>query len=133
MAIFWSDTVRDAVVNAWETAIGVSAKVKIYSGSVPADEGASLGAAVELANFDLASDWAAASSAGVKALSGTPLSTTAGAAGTATFYRVYESTGATPHEQGTVGTSGADMTIDNAVIASGQTVRITSWTKTAPH
>lgn len=137
MTISWSDTVRNAVLDAWETAIGTSAIVRIYGGSVPADESAALGAATLLAEFTLASDWAAASSAGVKALSGTPLSTTGEAAAstgtTATFYRIYASDGTTCHEQGTVGTSGADMTIDSATIAEDQTVRITSWTKTGPH
>jgi len=137
MTISWSDIVRNVVVDVWETAIGTSPIVRIYGGSVPADEAASLGAATLLAEFTLASDWAAASSAGVKALSGTPLSTTgeatAGAGTAATFYRIYASDGTTCHEQGTVATSGGDMTIDSATIASGQTVRITSWSKTAPH
>lgn len=137
MAIYWSDTVRNATLDAWETAIGTGAIVRIYGGSVPADEAASLGSATLLAGFALASDWASAAASGSKSLSGTPLSTTgetaAGTGTTATFYRVYASDGTTCHEQGTVGTSGADMTIDSATIADGQTVRITSWSKTAPH
>jgi len=133
MTIYWSDTVRNAVLDAWESAIGTAAKVRIYSGAVPTDESTALGAQVMLAEFTLASDWASAASAGSKALSGLPLSITAAAAGTAAFYRVYDSAGTVCHEQGTVGTSGADMTIDNTNVASGQTVRITAWSKTAPH
>lgn len=137
MAISWSDTVRNAVLDAWETAIGTSAIVRIYGGSVPADESAALGGATLLAEFELGSDWADAAASGVKAVSDTPLSTTGDAAAStgtaATFYRIYESTGTTCHEQGTVGTSGADMTIDAATISEDQVVRITSWTKTAPH
>lgn len=133
MAIFWSDTVRNAVNDAWETSIGTSARVRIYDGSVPADESTALGGQTMLVEFSLASDWAGASSGGVKSLTGTPLSQAAAAAGTAAFYRIYDSAGTTCHEQGTVGTSGTDMIIDNTSIANGQTVRITSWSKTAPH
>lgn len=136
MAIFWSDTVRNATLDAWETAIGASAKVRIYAGSVPADEAAALGGATLLIEYSLGADWASAAATGSKSLSSLPLSGTAtgGGAGTnATFYRIYDSAGTTCHEQGTVGVSGADMTIDNASIATGQTVRITAWSKTAPH
>lgn len=137
MTIYWSDTVRNAVLDAWETAIGTGAIVRIYGGSVPADEGTALSGQTLLAQFTLASDWASAAATGSKSLSGLPVSTTgeagAGAGTAATFYRVFASNGTTCHEQGTVGTTGADMTIDSATIASGQTVRITGWTKTAPH
>lgn len=133
MTVAWSDAVRNAVLDAWETAIGASAKIRIYSGTPPADETAALSGNTMLAEFSPAADWAAAAASGSKALSGLPLSTTAAAAGTATFYRIYNSAGTTSHEQGTVGTSGADMTIDNASIALGQTVRITAFSKTAPH
>lgn len=137
MTVHWSDAVRNAVVDAWETAIGTAPKVRIYGGTVPADEAAALGAATLLAEFTLASDWASNAAAGTKSLSGLPVSVTgeagAGAGTNATFYRIYASDGVTCHEQGSVGTSGADMTIDSATISSGQTVRITAWSKTAPH
>lgn len=134
MAVFWSDTVRNAVLDAWETAIGTSAVVRIRSGSTPADEAAAdVGTA--LASFSLASDWASAASTGTKGLSSLPLSVTAGQTGTATHYRIYASNGTTCHEQGTVTVTGGggDMEIDNTSITSGQTVRITAFTKTAPH
>ena len=134
MAVYWSDTVRNAVLDAWETAIGTSAVCKIRSGSTPADEAASdVGTA--LATFTRASDWASAAASGAKALASLPLSVTAGQTGTASHYRIYASNGTTCHEQGTVTASGGggDMEIDNTSITSGQTVRITAFTKTAPH
>lgn len=137
MTIYWHNDVRNAVLDAWETAIGTGAIVRIYGGSVPANQGTALSGQPLLAEFTLASDWASAAASGVKALSGTPLTTTGEAAAStgtaATFYRIYSSDGTTCREQGTVGTAGADMTIDSATIAEDQTVRITSWTKTAPH
>ncbi|MCY1248013.1 hypothetical protein D9M72_613970 [compost metagenome] len=64
--------------------------------------------------------------------SGIPIAATAGAAGTAAHYRIKDSAGTTCHMQGTVTVTGGggDLTVDNAVIASGQTVQITGWTIT---
>lgn len=133
MTVQWSTTVRNALLDQWETTIGTSAVVKIFTGSAPADC-ATADSGTLLAEFDLGSDWAAAASSGSKALSSTPISATAAGTGTAGYYRVYESTKTTCHEQGTVTATGGggDLTVDNTSIASGQTVKITGWTKTAP-
>ena len=56
---------------------------------------------------------------------GLPLSGTAVAGGTAGHYRVFDGDGNIVED----GVIGADMTIDNAVIANGQTVNITAWSK----
>lgn len=131
MTVQNSAAVRNAQADAWESAIGTAAKIRIYSGSMPADC-ATARSGTMLAEFTLASDWSAAASGGVKSLSSLPLSATAAAAGTAGYYSIMDSAGTTCHEQGTVATSGADMTIDNASITSGQTVRITAFSKTWP-
>lgn len=134
MAVEWSDTVAHAVLDAWETAIGTSAVVKVWTGSMPATT-STANSGTELASWSLASDWASAASSRQKSLSGLPLSTTAVDTGTAGYYRIYASNGTTCHEQGTVTATGGggDMTIDNTSITTGQTVRITAYTKTAPH
>ena len=133
MAITWSTTLRNAMLDAYETAIGASALVRIYDGSPPAGVGSPLSNNNVLVEFELGSDWMDAASGGVKAFSDTPVAATATGTGTASFYRVVKANGTDAMEQGTVGTSGTDMTIDNTSIAAGQTVRITSWSKTAPH
>lgn len=138
MARFRSDTVRNARLDAYETAIGTGPILRIYSGSVPADEAASLGAAVLLAEGTLPSDWMAAAATGSKARAGTwTLTGQAGAgAGTdAEFYRIYASDGTTPHEQGSVTASGGggDMTLNNNSIANGQTVTVNTFTLTEPN
>ena len=132
MSVKWSTSLRNAVLDAWETAIGTSAKVQIRTGSAPANCAAADSGTL-LAEFSLSSDWAGAASAGAKSLSGTP-SATASAAGTAGHYRIKDSAGTTCHEQGEVTASGGggDLEIDNASIDAGQTVNITSWVKTAP-
>lgn len=132
MALQYSVTVRNAQLDAFETAIGASAVLKIRSGSVPADCAAADSGTV-LATINLPSDWMAAASAGSKAKSGTWEDTSADATGTAGHFRVYASDGTTVHAQGTITATGGggDMTLDNTSIASGQTVTITSFTISA--
>lgn len=72
------------------------------------------------------SDYLTASSGGVKTKNGTWTITGQSGAGTGTagtFFRIFESGGATSHIQGSFGV-GADMVPDNNSIANGQTVNI---------
>jgi hypothetical protein len=133
MTVQYSTAVRNAMGDAWETAMGTSAKARIYSGSMPANCGTARSGTL-LAEWAMASDWSAAASAGAKTLSSLPLSTTGAAAGTAGYYSIMDSAGTTCHEQGTVTATGGggDMTIDNTSIAASQTVQITGFTKTWP-
>lgn len=129
MAQQFSVAVRDGWAESWESTIGTSPKIQIRSGAPPANCAAAATGTL-LAEFTLGVDWSAVASSGAKTLAGLPLSTTASAAGTAAHYRIVNSAGTTCHEQGTVGTGSEDMVIDNASITSGQTVRITAYTKT---
>ena len=133
MTVQFSTVVRNAMLDSIETTIGASAKLQIYSGSMPANC-ATAASGTKLTEHALAADWASAAASGSKALSSVPLSTTALAAGTAGYYRFVDSAGTTCHEQGTVTLTagGGDMTIDNTTFTSGQTVQITGFTKTAP-
>jgi hypothetical protein len=136
MAVQQSVAVRNAILDAIETAIGTAAVVKIFSGSQPANCAAA-NTGTELASFTLASDWMAAASSGSKSFNNLPVSTTAiaGAPTNAGHYRIYASNGTTCHEQGSITTAGGggDLIIDNLSISTGQTVRITAYTKTAAH
>ena len=135
MAIQFSVAVRNAMLDAIETAIGVSAVLKIRSGSAPSDCAAADSGTV-LATINLGSDWAAAASGGTKAWSGVPVSdTSADATGTAAHFRLYASDGTTCGEQGTVTITagGGDITVDSVSFTAGQTFQITSWTWTAPN
>lgn len=131
MTVQFSTAVRNAMLDSIETTIGTTAKIQIWTGSVPANCGTA-SSGTKLAEWTLASDWASNAASGTKVLTSTPLSTTGVAAGTAGYYRFTDSAGTTCHEQGTVGTSGTDMIIDNAVIAVSQTINITAFSKTAP-
>lgn len=131
MTVQRSTAVRNARLDAIETTIGTAAKVRILTGTQPATC-ATAESGTLLVAYTLASDWAANASSGSKAFSSTPIAGTASGTGTAGYYRITDNAGTTCHEQGTVGTSGTDLIIDNASIVSGQTVNITSWTKTYP-
>jgi hypothetical protein len=131
MTVQFSAAVRNGMLDSIETTMGASAKLRILSGAPPANC-ATAQTGTLLVEYTLAADWAAAASAGAKALSSLPLSSTGLAAGTAGYYRFVDSAGTTCHEQGTVGTTGTDMIIDNAVIALSQTVQVTAFSKTAP-
>lgn len=132
MALQFSVTVRNAQLDAFETAIGASAILKIRSGSVPAST-ATADSGTVLATLNLPSDWMAAASGGSKAKSGTWEDTSADATGTAGHFRIYASDGTTCHAQGTITATGGggDMTLDNTSIASGQAITITGFTLTA--
>lgn len=133
MAVQWSTALRNAVLDAWEAAMGAAVKVQLRTGAAPANcAAADTGTLV--AEFTLASDWASAASNGSKALSGLPVSVNAAAAGVLGHYRFKDSTGATCHEQGTITATGGggDMTVDNTNVALNQQVQITAYSKTAP-
>lgn len=76
---------------------------------------------------------AAADGANVKITAGAITSdTSANASGDAVYFVLYNAAGTTALMQGTVGTSGCDMTIDNATIAAGATVSCSALTVALP-
>ena len=129
MALQYSTSVRNAQLDAIETAISTSAVLKLRSGSPPATV-ATADSGTVLATLPLPSDWLAAASSGSKAKSGTWEDTSADATGTIGHFRVYASDGTTAHIQGTVTATGGggDMTVDNTSVASGQNVTVSSFT-----
>ena len=129
MALQFSVAVRNARLDATETVVGASPKLRLYTGTVPADC-ATAASGTLLVELSLPSDWMANASGGTKALSGT-WSGTAIAAGTAGYFRIYDSAGTTCHEQGTVAATGADLNLSpSAVIANTQPISITSFSLT---
>lgn len=131
MAVQLSVAVRNARLDAIETAIGTSAVLKIRTGAAPADC-ATADSGTVLATLSLQSDWMEAASSGSKAKSGTWQDASADADGTAAHFRIYASDGTTCHLQGSVTATGGggDLTLDNTSIASGQSVTISSFSLT---
>jgi len=131
MAVQLSVAVRNARLDAIESTIGTTAIMRIRTGAPPADC-ATADSGTVLATLTLPSDWMAAASSGTKAKSGTWTDASADAAGTAAHFRVYDSGGTVCGLQGTVTATGGggDLTVDNAVFASGQAFTVTSFTLT---
>ena len=132
MTLQYSVTVRNAQLDAFETAIGASAVLKIWTGSPPANCAAA-DSGTALAVLNLPSDWMAAASGGSKAKSGTWEDLSADNTGTAGHWRLYASDGTTCHAQGTITVTGGggDMTLNSTSVSSGQTVTVTGFTITA--
>lgn len=127
MAFQFSTAIRNAALDAIETTAGAAARLRVWTGTVPANTGVAATGTM-LLDITLASDWAAAASNASKALSGVPLNTTALAAGTAGYFRITDNAGTTAHVQGTCGQGTGDLSFDNATFVSGQSVSITSLT-----
>lgn len=132
MAIQLSVTVRNAMLDAIETAIGTAPILEVRTGAAPANCAAASTGTL-LASATLPSDWLAAASSGSKALSGTWQDASANATGTAAHYRIFESTNTTCHLQGTVTATGGggDMEVSTTSFVSGQPFNVTSWTISA--
>lgn len=130
MTIQLSVAARNARLDAIETATGATARIRIYTGTQPANCAAAATGTL-LVDTTLPSDWMAAASGGVKALLGSWSSTAVGT-GTVGHYRIWDSAVANCHVQGSVTATGGggDMTVDNASIATGQTVNVSSYSLT---
>lgn len=130
MTIQYSTALRNSFLDSWETGMGTAVKVEIRTGAQPANTAAASTGTL-LVSYTLASDWAAAASAGSKTFNNLPIAGTAAAAGTAAHYRIFDNPGTTCHDQGSITATGGggDMTIDNTSIANGQAVNITGFTK----
>ena len=130
MSFQTSDTVANSMLDAFETAIGTSAVLKIYdlTAGAPTNCAASITGTV-LATITLPSDWMAGASSRSKAKSGTWQDASADNTGTADFFRLFANDGTTCHAQGTVTVTGGggNLTLDNTSIASGQSITITSF------
>jgi hypothetical protein len=129
MSLQLSTTVRNARLDAIETAIGASAVLKMRTGAAPANCGTADSGTV-IATLSLPSDWMAAAGSGSKAMSGSWADASADASGTMAHFRIYASDGTTCHLQGTVGTSAADLIVDNTSVNAGQSFTITGFTFT---
>lgn len=130
MAVQLSTDVRNARLDAVETAVGASAKLRILTGAPPASC-ATAQSGTLLVEIDLPADWMSAAASGTKAKLGTWQANAAGT-GTAGYFRVLNSAGAVCHVQGTVTATGGggDMTVDNTSIASGQQVTVNTFSLT---
>lgn len=131
MAIQLSTAVRNARLDSIETTVGTSARIRIRTGSAPANCGTADSGTV-LAEINCPSDWLDAASGGAKSKSGTWQDLSADNTGTAAHFRIYDSGGSTCHMQGTVTATGGggDMEVSSTSFTTGQSFTISTFTLT---
>jgi hypothetical protein len=107
-------------------------RLRIYSGTPPADANAALSGNTLLADLPMSDPAFGAATGGVATAAAITSDTSADATGTATFFRVGSWDGAvfTPVFQGSVGTSGSDLNLSSTSITAGGTVAVSSLTYT---
>lgn len=101
MGLQFSTAARNALLDSIETTIGTAPVLRLRTGAPPANCAASRTGTV-LATATLPSDWMAAASGGVKALSGTWEDASADASGRAAHFEIMDSGLTTCHMQGIV-------------------------------
>ena len=114
----YSTTLRNGWLDLIESTIGTSPKLRFMSGTQPASC-ATAQSGTQLIELTLPSDWMNNASGGSKTLLGT-WSGTVATTGTAGYYRIYDSSGTTCHEQGAITTAFSLTT--SASTASGSNV-----------
>lgn len=134
MAVRISEAVRNAELDAITTAVDAGSGaglLRIYTGSQPATA-ATAASGTLLVEIALNDPSFGAASGGVITLDDDPQPGGAAVSdGTAGWARVLDSDETTVFD-GSVGTSGADFTINTAAITTGQTVKVTGGTLTRP-
>lgn len=129
MALTFTTAVKNARADAISTQVGSNGKIRIYSGTVPADANAALSSNTLLAELACSTTFAASASGGVLTVNTITQDTSADATGTATFFRVLKSDN-TVILQGAVGTSGSELNLNTTSISAGAAVSITAFTLT---
>lgn len=138
MTILLSNTFANALLQHGGTSLADQfggGTLVVYSGTPPTGPNEALSGNTVLATFTYAAATAwSAPSVGVENLDFASQTVTAVATGTATFFRILNSS-SQALIQGTVGTSGADFNISSTSITSGDNVAITgtptiAWTTT---
>lgn len=126
MALSFSTTLRNARADAITTTAGNSGKLRIYSGTRPANVAASITGTL-LAELTCNATFAPSASSGVLTLNAITQDSTADATGTATHFRLFKSDGTTAVIDGDVGTSGSDLNLNTTSIVANAIVSVTSF------
>lgn len=121
----------DAIVDLLDADSG-AATIQIRTGSQPAGPGTSATGTL-LATITCSDPAFGAASTGVATLSGTPLSATAVADGTAGWFRALDSNAVAVFDGAVTATGGGgQLTLATTTITTGLTVNVTSGTFTVP-
>lgn len=130
MALSYSTAIRNAQLDQITSAVGTTAKLRIYSGTRPANVAGSITGTL-LAELTCNATFAPAASGGVLTLNSITSDASADATGTATHFRLWNSAATTAMIDGDVGTSGSDLNLNSVSLTAGGSVAVTSFTITA--
>jgi hypothetical protein len=122
----YSNGTRNAQQQGLITYAGSGAIIKIYQGTQPTNANTAISGQTLLVSLTISGGFGTDSN-GTLTL-GTVSDGTAVATGTAEFFRITKSDGTTVIMDGSVGTSGADLNLNNTSIATTQVVGISSGT-----
>lgn len=125
MAIKYSTTARTGQGDALITAVGNAGKLRIYSGTRPANVAAAI-TGVLLAELTTGTPFGTTTN-GVVTAGAVTGDTSADATGTATHFRQWKSDGTTAVIDGDVGTSGSDLNLTSVSIVATEPVNVTSY------
>lgn len=123
MALAYSTTIRNAMLDVITSNVGAAGLLRIYDGTRPATGGS---ATTLLAELTGNATFAPGASGGVLTLNAITQDSSANATGTATWFR-WVSSGGTFCIDGNVGTSGSDLNLTTTSIVAGQPVSVTSF------
>lgn len=122
------DAATAAVDDALVTSLGTNSVLQIRTGTAPGPGNAATGTL--LASVTIAS-WTAATPAAGQITGSDPAAVTASASGTAAHFRL-QTSGGTAILEGSVGTSGADLNLNDVAIVSGGSVDLGAPVITIP-
>lgn len=108
-----------------------SGKLRIYDGTQPATPDTAITSQVLLAELTFNATAVSSASAGAVAFNAITQDSSADATGNATWFRAVKSDGTTAVFDGSVGTSGCDLNINNVAIQATGVVSVSSMTYTA--
>lgn len=122
----YSNGTRDAQQQGLITYAGSGAIIHIYEGTQPTNANTAISGQTLLVSLTISGSFGTDSNGTITL--GSVANGTAVATGTAQFFRITQSDNSTVVMDGSVGTSGADMNLNNTSIAATQVVSITSGT-----
>lgn len=132
MTMQFSTPVRNARLDAIESAVGASPYLCFYTGSAPVGTTSAYTGTV-VAEFVIPADWMAAASGGSKVKAGSWLGVASGA-GTVGYFRIKDAAGVV-HVQGTCTITGGsgDMTLDSVSVVAQQTITVVTFSLFDPN
>lgn len=122
----YSNGTRDAQQQGLIVYAGTNAIIEIYAGTQPVNANTAISGQTLLVSLAVTGAFGTDSNGTITMSS--VANGTAVATGTASFFRIFKSDNTTVIMDGSVGTSSADMILDDVSITIGQTVTITSGT-----